>query len=66
MCLSCSDDTVHEISDISGRVWRFEWHHFCGPMVVGTRGEPMARQPGTRSPFWLALTAWQDERKKEA
>lgn len=58
MCLTCSDNRTHELTDATGRTWRFEWHHFCGPMVLRADGEPRSRQPGERSSFWPALDEW--------
>lgn len=58
MCSACQPSDVHRAVDETGREWLFEFHHFCGPMVVGKRGEPLNRQPGTRSPFWKAFETW--------
>lgn len=46
-----------KIRDARGRVWRFEWHDYGGPWVVGARGQEVA-QPGGRSPFWTPVTLW--------
>lgn len=48
----------HTVTDATGRTWRFEQHHYCGPIVLRQDGEPKARQPGSRSPFWPAYEAW--------
>jgi hypothetical protein len=60
MCLLCSADArEHEAVDDRGKVWRFEMHHFCGPIVLRKDGDPVARQPGDRSAFWQAFDRWQ-------
>ena len=41
--------------------WTFEWHHYCGPSELDRRGDPKARQPGPRSPFWLITVLWKDQ-----
>ncbi len=46
-----------------GRVWRFEYHEWLGPTVVRKDGEPCAKQPGYRSPFWAAFETWWKTRK---
>ena len=46
------------ITDAKGKRWTFEMHHYCGPIVLNKRGDPMERQPGERSPFWYAVTRW--------
>lgn len=40
------------------REFRFEFHDFLGPTVVGKHGDPMKVQPSERSPFWPALERW--------
>lgn len=46
------------IRDATGKVWRFEMHPYCGPAAQDTKGELLAAQPGPRSLFWEAVTAW--------
>jgi hypothetical protein len=63
-CQSCAEGRAeHVITDAAGRLWRFETHHFCGPMVLRQDGQPKARQPGCRSAFWPAFDAWNTARK---
>lgn len=59
-CLGCAGAIrgEHVIEDDKGRRWRFEWHPYFGPAVLRADGQPKARQPGSRSPFWRALDAW--------
>lgn len=46
------------ITDAKGNRWTFEMHHYCGPIALNKRGDPMEGQPGERSPFWHAVTRW--------
>lgn len=63
-CIGCAGLSLttsgpeHTIIDAAGRAWRFEQHHYIGPIVLRQDGEPKDRQPGSRSPFWPAYYAW--------
>lgn len=35
--------------------WLVEVHPYCGPILVGKRGDPLKNQPGPRSRFWDAF-----------
>jgi hypothetical protein len=49
----------------AGKQWRFEDHHYCGPMVLANvTGEPAEKQPPERSPFWTHVSAWYQQGKK--
>jgi hypothetical protein len=71
-CVTCggfsltTSGPAHTITDATGRAWRFELHHYCGPIVLRQDGEPKTRQPGSRSPFWPAFEAWSKARNEEA
>jgi hypothetical protein len=52
----------HTIVDSKGRRWTFEVHPYCGPIVLRADGNPKARQPGSRSPFWDAWERWRAAR----
>jgi hypothetical protein len=54
------------VLDERGRTWRFEMHPYCGPIVLGARGDPLSRQPGSRSPFWPAFEKWQQAHPRES
>jgi hypothetical protein len=54
----------HEVTDANGKTWRFEFHSFLGPTILRKDGQPRARLPGERSPFWPAFTAWHAEWRK--
>jgi hypothetical protein len=42
----------------------FEWHHFCGPMLLRKDGEPSKRKnPGAR--FYAIAQEWHDLPKEE-
>ena len=45
-----------------GRVYRFEWHSYCGPMPVDRNGN--GRHLGHRDPFWVAVSHWAEQGKK--
>lgn len=60
-CAGCVAE--HVITDAHGRPWRFEMHHFCGPIVLRRNGQPKTAQPGSRSAFWPAFDAWNNARK---
>ncbi|MCE5309672.1 MAG: hypothetical protein LLG20_18715 [Acidobacteriales bacterium] len=46
---------------IGAKVFTFEMHHYCGPSVLGKRGDPLATQPGPRHPFWTAVSLWEQQ-----
>lgn len=55
------------ITDAQGKTWVFEDHPRFGPIVLKEAGgEPDSNQPGERSPFWRAWTAWKDQGKRLA
>lgn len=41
--------------------YRFEFSRWTGPVLVGKRGEPLSRQPGSRSPFWASFQRWLEQ-----
>lgn len=69
-CVSCQGLSLtlggheHTVRDAGGRAWTFEQHPYCGPIVLRKNGDPKARQPGSRSPFWPAYSAWQKAQAK--
>jgi hypothetical protein len=53
------------ILDGKGRKWRFEDHHYCGPVVLtGKTGEVSENQPPENSPFWDAVNLWYAQGKR--
>lgn len=34
----------------------FQWHHFCGPMLLRKDGEPSKREPGAK--FYAVASEW--------
>jgi len=46
------------IISAGGTDFLFEFHEYCGPMMVGKRGDPIRGLPGKKSPFWDALYWW--------
>jgi hypothetical protein len=71
-CIGCGGARLtlggrdHTIADATGREWTFEMHPYCGPIVLLKNGDPKPKQPGSRSPFWDALEAWQASKKEAA
>lgn len=68
-CLGCGTGVSlslggsdHTITDDDGRSWTFEMHHYAGPIVLRSDGNPKSRQPGERSAFWPAFNRWQERR----
>ena len=46
------------VTGASGRVYRFEFDRWGGPMLLRKDGEPMKRQPGEGHEFWKAFWPW--------
>ncbi len=44
--------------DVEGKAVTFEDHWRIGPQVLKKNGDPYARQPGPRDPFWEAYATW--------
>lgn len=58
--------TIHPTYTLTlpnGRVYRFEWHKFCGPLFVRKDDEPLARFPSERNPMWDYFGMWIDQGK---
>ena len=43
---------------IAGKVWRWDFHWFCGPTFLRKDGEPLKNQPGERHPVWDKFAEW--------
>ena len=56
---------IFTVTDANGREWRFDYHHYLGPSVLKANGDPRERQPGIKSSFWPAFSAWAKNRKAE-
>lgn len=52
------------ILDSNRRKWKFEDHHYCGPIVLGKDGDPLDVQPQENSPFWSAVNLWYAQGKR--
>lgn len=52
----------HEVTDSTGRRWRFWWHDWLGPQPIGKSGKPIA---GTDA-FYLAINEWRRQMKEGA
>lgn len=48
----------------AGKLYCFEDHPYCGPVVLGKKGDPLEVQPPERSTFWQHVNAWYQQGKK--
>jgi hypothetical protein len=48
----------------AGKIWRFEDHPYCGPVVLNNKGDPLDNQPKQTSPFWAHVGAWYQQGKQ--
>ncbi len=55
---------MRKINDITGKLWHFEMHRYCGPAATTIEGEILDKQPPAKSPFWTAVTAWTQQGQK--
>jgi hypothetical protein len=46
------------IADENGKQYRFEDSDRFGPSLIGSKGDPLTRQPGEHSPFWRVHRIW--------
>lgn len=60
----CYGGPDRKIADERGKVWNFEMHPYCGPMVTNKRGDPLKIQPPEKSPFWRAVSWWAQQGQK--
>jgi len=44
--------------DERGKLWRWEFTEWMGPMFLRKDGEFMERQPGEKSPAWDVFEKW--------
>ena len=47
--------SVERAVSVDGREWRFDWHEYMGPAVLGKRGNVLSRQPGK---VLAAISLW--------
>ena len=55
--------------DRNGKLWRWEFNYYFGPLFLRKDGEPMVNQPGGKHPAWSAFDRWWvrfDHRKHRA
>lgn len=52
------------ILDQNGKKWKFEDHHYCGPIALDKSGDPLDVQPPENSPFWEAVNLWYAQGKR--
>lgn len=51
---------------VNGRVWRWEFHEYCGPLFLRADGEPRKCQCPTVKAVWVAFDQWLKERERKA
>lgn len=56
-------DPIRKIT-VAGKSFFFEDHRYFGPLATSKDGDPKARQPGPRSPFWYAWSLWFKQGKR--
>jgi hypothetical protein len=45
--------------DRNGKLWRWEFHEYCGPLFLKKNGDPLKNQPMTEThPAWTPFEAW--------
>jgi len=50
--------------DRHGRLWRWDFGEYVGPIFLGKRGDPLKVQPRSeRHPAWEPFNKWLNERK---
>ena len=50
---------------VNGKSYFFEMHEYCGPFVASKKDWSILKnQPGARSPFWPAVTAWDKQGRR--
>jgi hypothetical protein len=61
----CTGGQDYKILDAKGKVWRFEMHPHCGPIVLTRQtGEVSEVQPPENSPFWECVSFWDSQGRK--
>jgi len=48
-----------------GRLYRWSFHEYLGPLFLRKDGEPLVRQPGEKSGAWMAFGRWQKTRSRK-
>ena len=56
-CIITVPDSYGE-AVVNGRLWRWEFSYYIGPMFLRQDGEPMHRQPSEKNPVWKAFETW--------
>lgn len=57
-------DAADQTVMVKSKAVRFEFSERFGPALLDSRGDPKARLPGERHPFWPAFEAWLAEWRK--
>lgn len=54
------------IRDENDKQYRFEDSDRFGPSLIGSKGDPLTRQPGENSPFWRVHRIWVQQGRRTA
>lgn len=46
---------------VNGKLWRWEFHHYCGPIFLKKNGEPRRYIPNENHPVWDYFDKWLKE-----
>jgi len=61
--VSVADDYGEAV--VNGRVWRWDWSNWGGPLFLNKDGSDRKRRPGDRHPVWKAVERWGKKRNKK-
>ncbi|MDO9463725.1 MAG: hypothetical protein Q7J67_00245 [bacterium] len=66
-CIECSHGVYFgEGIDKNGKLWRWRFQAYYGPMFLKTDGDPLKNQPERENhPAWGPFEAWQEKHNKK-
>lgn len=63
LCGCCGRRETGEGRDRNGKLWRWEFSPYFGPLFLRADGEPLARQPIAEThPAWEPFMRWHEEK----
>lgn len=63
----CGPDAEGSGVDRNGKLWRWDFHEYCGPLFLKKNGDPLKNQPMTENhPAWAPFEAWLRDRSKSS
>ena len=58
-CSQCSHGNTMGQATVNGRVYRWEFNHYHGPLFLcADNYTPLKRQPGEKNPVWVEFNEW--------